>query len=644
MYQSASIELTPLPAAGYIAVMRRYFNMFGTWDYAYDESDLIRNQFLPPSARIKSRMKTIRVDRDGKKGSQHIGILTVKNYPKRANLGIMDLMRGNPDGMGTQISMPYALTTTIHFPDQSAKIGKVRAKGVLITQQSFGNMIRWVPILAAKKHGFDVLGSALDEGDNAVEACTTLMLFHPDKRQVSNMMTNLEQLYSSYTFGMAPERYIVWPSIYNSLPLCPSPDSIENTHRFKTMGSRHAAQFLPVIDEWRGYGDAMILTTRRGRPFGYDFFSDQNNNYNWLLIAASGAGKSFAVQRITQDYLSVGTKIWIVDKGRSHAKFTKAHQGELVEFTEIAHCSLNPFSKVIDIDEDIGILVALLGKMCNPDTQTDAADAVRIMEAIKSTWTTYGNKMEITHVYRYLNAQHTDERSVEMARRLYPFTMEGPYGSWFRGPSTLETNAQLTTLELSALGGKKHLQQVILQLLVINVEQAMYRSHDGVKKMLLVEEGGDLLREPGFATFLAQLYSKVRKEEGSVGLVLQSLAQLIDSGRDGISIMGSAATRIIMEQEAEAIDTARRQDWMSISEGEANLLKSVHTVQGKAGYSEMYFRTPNGAGIARLVESRFNQVLFSTKGPEFKGILAAVDAGEDVAKAVHRFIANEAIA
>jgi conjugal transfer ATP-binding protein TraC len=642
MYQAASINLQPLDAGEYLSVLRRYFDMYGSWDRRYDEDELMRDQIFMPGQRVKHYPSTLRADSPDGSRHTHIGLMTTAKYPKKASLYLMDIMRGMPDGSGTQISMPFVLTTTIHVPDQSIKIGKVRSASTLVTQQASTPMVKWVPILRAKKLGFDTMISALDNGENAVEINTTLALFHPSQPEIKRMMTRLKSYFKGRDMYMSPERFIIWPAFYNTLPLCPGAKTIENTRRFFTKASVHAAQFLPVIDEWRGYGKAMLFTTRRGRPFTYDIFDPSNSSYNWVWLAKPGAGKSFGVQRMAQDYLSLGAQIRILDIRRSHAKFTKAHKGDYVEFTTRSRASLNPFTRVTDIDESIGVLQALLCKMANPTQTTSDSEAVRIMSSIKSVWASYGNRMEITQVYQYLNNQHTDPISLELARKLYPFTHEGPYGSWFVGPNTLRADAQLTTFELSDLRTQPHLQQVILQLLMIGIEQDMYSTKgSGVQKMLIVEEGGDLMPDEDFARFLSQLYAKVRKETGSVGLVLQSLAQLFNS-KYGATIAVTAPTKFIMEQESEAITLARKNAWMDISEGEAALLRTVHTVKGKAGYSEIYVRSENGSGVARLIEPRFNQVLFSSEGRERDDILAALDRGEDVVQAVQQFIDGEA--
>ncbi|NEX63390.1 TraC family protein [Noviherbaspirillum galbum] len=643
MYEAASMRMTVLGIEGYLALMRRYLNMYGTWEVGYDDNELLRDQLAAPGARIKVRADSVRVDANGDGGRQHMGVLTVKRYPKRASIAVMDLMRGTPDGMGTQINMPYALTTTIHFPDQNAKIGKMRAKSVLVTQQAYGQMMKWVPSLRTKKEGFDVLLGAVDEGNNIVEINTTVTVFSKDPRALKKRMKDLSAMYQTFDFDMRPERFIVWPSIYNAMPLCPTVASVRNTHRFKTMASSQAARFLPVIDEWRGYGDAHLLVTRRGRTFSYDLFSPYNVNYNWTLTAKSGAGKSFAVQRMIQDYLALGTQIWIVDKRRSHAKFTRAHGGEYIEFTDEVFCSLNPFSEVYNIDESIGVLVRLLSKMCNPTHPTTDAENTRLTEAIKSVYRTKGRALEITHLWEYLNRQADDAQSKELAKRLYSFTNQGPYGSWFRGPNSFSPNAQLTTIEMAGLDTKPHLQQVIQQLVMIKVEAMMYQKDTAVRKMLIVEEGGDLMRDEGFSAFLAALYSKVRKESGSVGLILQSLSQLYGS-KHGQSIAASSDTRIVMEQNVEAISAARKQEWTEMDDYEAAQLSGLHTVKGKAGYSELHFKTPGGSGVARLMEPRFNQVLFSTEGQERQQILDALDRGDDVIEAVRQFVDAETAA
>lgn len=51
----------------------------------------------------------------------HIGLLSVKRLPKRARLSLMNQFIGDPRGLGNQLTEPYMMTLTLHYPDQAKK-------------------------------------------------------------------------------------------------------------------------------------------------------------------------------------------------------------------------------------------------------------------------------------------------------------------------------------------------------------------------------------------------------------------------------------------------------------------------------------------------------------------------------------------
>ena len=76
------------------------------------------------------------------------------------------------------------------------------------------------------------------------------------------------------------------------------------------------------------------------------------------LVGESGSGKSVLANEITQGYLGVGAKVFIIDVGRSYEKACRNFGGSFIEFTENAALSLNPFTLVQDIDEDMEHFIA----------------------------------------------------------------------------------------------------------------------------------------------------------------------------------------------------------------------------------------------------------------------------------------------
>ncbi|RQZ31612.1 type-IV secretion system protein TraC [Burkholderia sp. Bp9017] len=638
-----SLEAAGMPSAiaearEFLAVMRRYFDIFGDWDKHYDENEVLREQIVPPRTRIVPSRKQIRISIPGKR-HQYVKQIAMNRYPENVNLGLMDMFAGDLTGLGTQIGIPFVLTTTIHIPDQSPAINGFRSKHALINNQAFGPMLRWVPILAAKKKGHDVLGAALDRRQQIVQASTVLMLYGHSPRELERRAATIMTYYNSLQAQAYGEQYLTLPTYVNQLPLHASTESIKNTRRFRTMAAEHAAQLLPILADWQGYGDGFFLHTRRMALFFYDFFSRFNPNFNWLLFAESGAGKSFAAQRIIQDYLARGAKIWIVDKGKSHTKLTIVNGGIVISFNRDSKICLNPFTKVIEIEEDIGMLTAMISKMVAPRSKLEDREEAMIMQAIQSVWTNLSSDMTPHDVYAWLLNQRESELAVDLANRLFPFSRLGPYGSWFNGRNNLDADAPIVTLELKDLEDNEILQEVVLLQVMITVQQGMFKGDDSREKMMIAEECGDLFKQYYFSKFAAELNAKIRKHRGSLGLIFQNLAQLYNSAF-GEEIAASAATKLIMQQQPESIELTRTKRWIDLPDAVFDLLKSVSTVKGPQGYSEIAFHTPNGFGIARLIDSRFNQVLFSTEGAERTEILAACERGENVVEAIEEFIAE----
>ena len=81
---------------------------------------------------------------------QYVGMLVTDRYPGQEqpfHFGRMIELLGNPPGNGPQIPMPYALCTTIHFPEQGVKAAKVRASQTQVEKSSNALMLKWSPRL-----------------------------------------------------------------------------------------------------------------------------------------------------------------------------------------------------------------------------------------------------------------------------------------------------------------------------------------------------------------------------------------------------------------------------------------------------------------------------------------------------------------
>lgn len=635
--QTCGLFLRRMDATQYLELAFRLTHPFDKRKSdAWREDQLLKQQVFVPGESIDVHKDELVFNED-----THVQMLSVGRWPKNNALSLMAFMIGDPLGANNQIKLPYHISLTMHYPNQYGKSSSMKQKAAMINYQAFGPMLRFVPKLAFKKQGMDVLVNAIEQGATVVEAALTVSVYAQEREECTRQISTLRTYMQSFDFAMGEERFVVLPSFWNSFPLYPTAESIKNTFRFKTMAVEQALTFAPIMGEWKGTstfakpgnGFGMLLQSRRGQLMSMDLY-DSPTNYNGVIFASSGAGKSFLTQAMIMDYLSMGAKVWVIDVGRSYLKLAKLLKGSFIEFGPESGICLNPFTGVKDIDEEVSLIQATIEKMAAPEEGLDDYRRSRIEEAVKAVWGRLGTGSTITDVAEYLTHQQ-DQRNVDMGNMLYRFTRFGSEGYWFDGQANVDLTNDLVVLELEELKGKKTLQQVVLMQLISNIQREMYLSNDGRPKILIIDEAWDLLDDPMVARFMEHAYRRFRKYGGSAIVVTQSIADLYksDSGR---AIAGNSAFKLILKQTAESIEQVKKDGHLALGDYGYYLLGTVHSIPGK--YSEVMFYTEQGTGVARLVVDRFSQVLFSTSGAERTEVIANMERGMNPVEAVESFI------
>jgi conjugal transfer ATP-binding protein TraC len=634
--KASGLELEPLDSRGYIGLMKLINRPWDKVDSHYDSNVPIREQIHGPGDAVSFKdPKTIEFHN----GEHFAKLLSVKQFPRRASLGLMNFLIGDPHGLANQITDPYWITLNLHYPDQVKKSDWVRGRSAMINHQVFGPTAHMIPVLGYKKAGIDTLVHEMEgRGAIVVEANLSIFLLSRDRARLNKTSAGLRAYFSSLAFEFREDARILQQMWDNCLPLNISGPAIQNSYRFHTMAASHAIQFLPVIGEWRGSGikAAVLLLTRRGQPALFDLY-DSPTNYNGVIFAEAGAGKSFFTQKMLSDYLAEGAKVWAIDVGHSYKKMAELVKGEFIEFKADSQICMNPFTFIDgNLDEEMDVLKATIAKMAAPEETLGAYPLAILEQAITSVYTKYGNKATVTAIAEYLYAQD-DVEAHRLAKQLYPFA-GGAYTRWFDGDNNLDLDNAFVVLELQDLKGRKALQQVVLLQLISRINHEMYKTH-GRKKILMIDEAWELLDDPLMAKAMEAAYRKARKHDGSVLVVTQSIADLYNSPNSK-AIAANSAWQFILQQKAESVDAAIEGGQFKIEPYGAHMLKSVHTIRGK--YSEvMVKRTENDWGILRLVVDRFTQVAFSTTGKERDEVMDSMAHGKSAVDAIDDFIERE---
>ena len=448
-------------------LMLRFFGTMLNWgeNASWKSRENLWDKKVPLKAQIRDRDSIVTIYKNQlTSGDKYIKMMTPRNLPEEHQFWVTGTFFG--DAMtGRGILQNCALSLCIHFPNSEQSKTEIAKKHNAIKYQAFGPMVKWFPELGKRLAGFDAMHEALSAGDRPVQISPAIILFASSEDEMIAATSNVKTSFREKGWIMVDDHFIQLTLLLNHLPFGADPDAKKFLGRYGTVAARHAVQFMPVVGEWKGTGTpAVTFFTRNNQVMAFDFYNS-NTNYNAVIAAASGSGKSFLANELICSYLSMGAQFFVIDVGRSYKNLCEEMKGQFIEFTEDSKICLNPFSFIKNFDEDqeslVGTLVAMLQE--NEELSDPQLAALRI--ALTEVWAETGKNSEIDQVGEKLR-NSPDQRIKDMGNQLFPFTSRGPYGKWFTGEATVDFKNQFTVLELEELKAKPPLQRVVLLMLI----------------------------------------------------------------------------------------------------------------------------------------------------------------------------------
>lgn len=584
---------------------------------------------------LVDRESRITVNSDGnikfssfKEGSRDVlaSVLTMDAPPVEGWLPNTSKLLGHPMARDDRISCPFWLHTTIQVlhPDKAkdrltVKLGSLN-KQMMSESQWYRSMMGH---LYTQKEDLDNLMTAARFGHAPMRVWAGVVLYNSPER-AKRETEYVANLWRKAGFRCSQERFISLPVFLAGLPLMYDPltdQPSRGLQRANTVNSFNAATLLHVQGDWQGsapHRGGPLLVTRRGQLASIDLF-DTSSNYNFVVIAQSGSGKSFFSNELAVDFLSRNGTVRIFDVGRSYKRFASVMGGVILEFTPENPLSLNPFSDITthgDLYELMPMMKSLIRQMVFPLTDDDSFETqfnwefAAIEQAITSAWEIHRESTGLEHVYHWM-AQQGDTRYQDLAFQLHAFAV-GRYSAWFNGPRQVALNNDLIIVELEDLEVDPELQAVVMTLMIHQITKDMYLSDPERKrpKLLLVDEGWRLLGDKQSGGFISKAFRTVRKYRGCAGAITQSYADFAASAA-ARAALDNSAWQFVLKQKPESIDFAANQKWISDDDMLLGMLKTVNS-DSVQGFSEIFIRGESGQGVYRFITDRHSYWMYTT--------------------------------
>jgi type IV secretory pathway VirB4 component len=438
------------------------------------------------------------------------------------------------------------------------------------------------------------LAARLARGESRLlRAGLYLTLSASDEQQLAEHAAALRALCASQLLTLVPTSFRAEEAWRSSLPL-----ALDRLRLRRTFDTEALAASFPfaAVEPPNAANGCFYGVAPSGAPIVFDRFA--GDNYNSVILARSGAGKSFLAKLEALRLLYRGVQVFVLDPEDEYARLCTAVGGDYLPLAGAGAVALNPFAlgerTPAAVADRVAFLAELLELMGGPLAPGEAAALDRAVRGVYDA----SDTCEPTLVTLQRALAELDASGRALAGRIEPFS-DGAFSSLFNAPRAARSNAPLVCFSLRGL--PERLKPVALCLALDAIWRELETSLR--RRCVIVDEAWMIVAVPAGAAFLQRLAKSARKRWCGLTTITQDAGDLLASEL-GHAIVANAACQILLRQAPQAIE--RVGGAFGLSDGERRYLLGC----------------PRGHGLFVCGEDRFPlQVLAS----EFEHRLATSD-------------------
>jgi hypothetical protein len=372
------------------------------------------------------------------------------------------------------------------------------------------------------------------------------------------------------------------------------------------------------------------------------------DNPNSVVLARSGAGKSYLVKLEVLRSLYQGVHVAVIDPEDEYTALATHVGGTVVQLGQPG-VRLNPLDLPTgDTRPDTltrrglflhTLVTVMVGTTLAPEERAALDRAIVACYRTAGITTDPGTWTQPAPLLRDLAAAlggDQDPAAGTLAARLAPW-VQGSFADLFAGPTTTAPAGHLVVWSLRHLSDELRTVGTLLALDAIwrgidrpsppphrpatghaTRHRPTTRAHNGGRgpicppqaRLVVVDEAWLLMRDGEGAKFLFRMAKAARKRHAGLTVVTQDAADVLGSEL-GVAVVANAATQVLMRQSTQSIDAV--QVAFGLTAGEARLLLSAERGQALlvAGSTRVGFRV-----VASAEEDRLCQGLLGFDNPD----------------------------
>lgn len=375
---------------------------------------------------------------------------------------------------------------------------------------------------------------------------------------------------------------------------------------------------------------------------------------NFVIFAPTGEGKSFLANNILRQYFEQNVRLVVIDLGGSYSKFAKLYPSDhiILRYEQGKNLGINPFyiSNIDDLTperlEDLGIFILELLASGKETTKAEEVAVKKVLRyyyqknsddthSLANLYQFVDNKKDILLEELHIQEQHFN--IYDFLHILSEYVDDGLYSFLFN-VSEDQTykieDKRLIVFELDEVKDNKEILSVMLKLIKSAIQRTIWRNK-AEKGIILFDEFAKQLKFGNVLESVEFYYQAIRKQNGAIGIILQSINQLPNNSTSA-SILENTQVIYSLRNEKGYAELKSR---LNLSSHDLNQLKSIrNNLTGTRKYTEMFIKIGKESNIFRLEVPPEVFAAYLTDGRESETIMGIYNETKNMETAIKRFI------
>lgn len=379
------------------------------------------------------------------------------------------------------------------------------------------------------------------------------------------------------------------------------------------------------------------------------------NARNFMIFGPTGYGKSFNANHIFRQVYEDNARIVIVDLGGSYRKLSALYPNDsvFVHYKEGQPIGLNPFD--LQGDSLTASKIQELSEFVIPhylrDKSATENEKIALRKIIEAYYKNGGKETFLDFVSAVRENKDSILKELDIKEEYFDidsflfnmseFEEGGIYDFLYKGQSNDNLNRikdkRIIVFELDEVKDNVILLTIMLQLVSATIHETIWKDKS-TKGYVFFDEVAKQFKFKGVLERIEYFFQAVRKQYGSIGIVLQAISQLPEEGE-----LGQIAKTIIENTQMiyvlHAKDYRALQRRFDLSEHAFYQMSSLTSnFEGERPFSEIFIMRENHHQVYRLEVPQQVYWAYQTEGKKNEELMKVYEETQDMEEAINKYI------